>query len=246
MKRFVVLVIAVAAVLVLGASPAFAHASLEGTDPPSGTEFPAGKPPKRITITLNESVNIPANAIQVLDRDGKAVEIGKPGFGEDGRHVTATLPALPKGTYVASWRVVSDDAHPVQGAFTFGVGEAAGAVTAGAGVQSSRALGVGFGVVRFLAYLASLVLLGGLAFVLWSWRGAARRRDVHAVLWAATVLMFLTALAGIAFEAAYANGRSFADLFERTAIDDVLGTRFGAALRDRALLALVILSLIHI
>jgi copper transport protein len=243
-KRFAVLLAAVAAVLVLGATPAFAHASLQGTDPPSGTEFPANKPPRGITITLNESVNIPANAIQVLDRNGDAVKIGKAQFGEDGRHVVATLPDLPKGTYVVSWRVVSDDAHPVQGAFTFGVGEAAGAVTAGAGTQSSRALGVGFGVVRFLAYLSSLVLIGGIAFVLWSWRGAARRRDVRMVLWVATVVMFLTALAGIAFQGAYANGRSFGDLLERSAIDDVLGTRFGAALRDRALLALVIVPIL--
>jgi copper transport protein len=243
-KRLVVCALTVAAVLALAASPAFAHASLEGTQPASGTEFPAGKPPARVTITFNESVNLPANAIEVLAGDGRKVEIGKPQFGEDGRHVTATLPDLPKGTSVVSWRVVSDDAHPVQGAFTFGVGEAAGAVTAGAGVQNSHALGVGFGVVRFLAYLSSLILLGGIAFVLWSWRGAAGRRDVRTLLWVSVVLVFVTALAGIAFEAAYANGRSFADLFERNAIDDVLATRFGAALRDRALLALVIVPLL--
>src|SRR5262249_47258413 len=110
----------VAVVLVSAASPAFAHASLQGTTPTSGSEFPTAQPPKAITLTFNEPVTLPANAIQVLDRDGKAVEIAKLGFGADGRHVTATLPPLPKGTYVVSWRVVSDDSHPVQGAFTFG------------------------------------------------------------------------------------------------------------------------------
>jgi copper transport protein len=243
-KRLVVFLLTVAAVLVLGASPAFAHASLVGTEPASGTEFPAGRPPKAITITLNESVSIPANAIQVLDRDGETVKIGTPQFGDDGRHVTAALPELPKGTYVVSWRVVSDDSHPVQGAFTFGVGEAAGVVTGAVGTHSSRSLGVAFGVVRFLAYLSSLVLLGGIAFVLWSWRGAARRRDVRILLWAASALVILTALAGIAFQAAYANGKGFGGLFDGTAIGDVLATRFGAALRDRALLALVIVPLL--
>src|SRR5262249_49238413 len=73
----------------------------------------------------------------------------------------------------------------------------------------------------------------------WSWRGAAHRRDVRIALWVALVLVFLTALAGIAFQGAYANGTGFGGLFERSAIDDVLRTRFGEAWRGRAILATV-------
>jgi copper transport protein len=243
MKRLFVLVGFVAAVVAWTASPAWAHASLQGTEPASGTEFAISKPPKAVSITFNEPVTLPANAIQVLDHDGKAVNIGKPGFGADGRHVTATLPPLPKGTYVVSWRVVSDDSHPVQGAFTFGVGEAAGAVTAGAVTQTSRPVGVGFGIVRFVAYLSSLLLLGGIALARWSWRGAARRRDVRVLLWTALVVVSLTALAGIAFQGAYANGRGFGDILNGSAISDVLSTRFGAAWRDRALLAIALVPI---
>lgn len=240
MRRLLVLVALVAAVLAFGAAPAFAHASLEGTQPASGTEFPAGKPPKAVTITFNEPVTIPANAVQVLDKNGKAVEIAKPGFGADGRHVTVALPSLANGTYVVTWRVVSDDSHPVQGAFTFGVGEAAGTVAANAGTHNSRAVGVAFGAVRFFSYLASLVLLGGIALALWSWPGAARRRDVRVLLWIALTLVIVTALGGIAFQGAYANGTGFGSLFDRSAINDVLATRFGMAWRDRALLAIIL------
>ena len=41
--------------------------------------------------------------------------------------VAVALPDLDDGAYVVAWRVVSSDSHPISGAFTFRVGDAAGA-----------------------------------------------------------------------------------------------------------------------
>src|SRR4051794_120069 len=108
--------------LVLGAAPASAHATLDTTTPANGAELPAGQPPSAVSLKFSENVQIPDNAIRVVSAgSGAAVDIGTPEHGTGDSVVTVPLPKLDDGTYVVSWRVVSADSHVVSGALSFAV-----------------------------------------------------------------------------------------------------------------------------
>jgi len=112
-----------AALTLLSAAPATAHATLLGTDPADGASLEA--PPAQVTLTFNEPVRVADDGVRLLDASGDAlpataasvdrtVELGVP-------------PDLPDGAYVVDWRVISADGHPVSGALTFTVGTPADA-----------------------------------------------------------------------------------------------------------------------
>ena len=120
MRRVLATGALVAAIIVLVASPASAHAELTGSDPESGATLPAGQSPDSITLHFTERVELPQDAIRVLAGSGNAVQgVGAARHGGDDSVVTASLPRLADGTYVVDWRVVSTDSHPINGAYTF-------------------------------------------------------------------------------------------------------------------------------
>jgi len=226
------------------ATPAFAHATLQGSDPADGASFPAGSPPKAVALRFDESVAVTAESVQVFDGRARPVKIGRVGHGAHDNVVTASLPSLPDGTYVVTWRVVSDDSHPIQGAFSFGVGTTASTATNAQGLLARRssngAIGAVFGVVRALAFLALLVLVGGLAFVGWCWPQGRDRRDVSRLLLLALATVIVTSLLGIAVQAAYSSGGGVADMLDGSRLRDVMNTRFGPAWLVRAVLAVLL------
>ncbi|MGH9227287.1 MAG: FixH family protein [Acidimicrobiales bacterium] len=245
-----VLVAAVAtAGLALGPAPAGAHAELTSTEPASGEQLDVA--PEQVVLRFTESVDVADDAVEVLTAGGDRVDVADPGHpGGDGSSVAVDLPDLDDGTYVVSWRVLSSDSHPVSGAFTFGVGDAAADLSeadaqalvddAQAGAGSDRGVGVTYGVVRFAAFAGLVALIGGAVFVAALWpagAGDARARRILATAWwvalAATVL-------SIPLQAAYAAGGSLADAFDPSVIGDELGARTGRAWLVRlALLAVV-------
>ena len=113
------------------AAPAFAHAQLLGTSPASGAVV-ASAPPE-VVLTFGEAVQAPPSAIEVFSADGRQVQTGPVEHPSGrGNQVGVSLPSSLKGTYVVSWRVISADTHPVQGAFTFSVGAPSAGTGAGA------------------------------------------------------------------------------------------------------------------
>jgi len=145
--------------------------------------------------------------------------------------------------------VVSGDAHPIRGSFTFTVGdaEAAGAsVVAGVGSHGNRAVGITFGIVRGIAFGSVLFLVGAVTFVRFRWREAGQDRLLRALLAVACGLVFASALAGIGLQAAYANGRSLTGAFDTDLVGDVLDSRFGQAWLARAGLIVVIVFLARV
>jgi copper transport protein len=111
---------------VVSAGPAYAHATLLGTDPPDGSVLPTA--PNQITLTFNERVELRPGAVRLLDAAGNDLAAGSRAV--DTR-VVVTVPSAARadGSYIVNWRVISVDTHPVAGAFTFSVGApSAGAV----------------------------------------------------------------------------------------------------------------------
>ena len=103
------------------ASAAWAHATLVSSEPADGSVL--AEPPKMVQLHFNESV-APA-VIGVIDAAGKARDVAARAVGQS---VLIVLPDdLPQGTQIVSYRVVSQDGHPVAGSMVFSIGAVTGA-----------------------------------------------------------------------------------------------------------------------
>jgi copper transport protein len=253
----------VACLLLIAPAAAQAHALLERTTPERGADVK--RQPQQVAFYFDEPVESEFGSVRVFDSSGAEVQTGdvlRPGG--DGKGVAVALqPDLPDGTYTATYRVVSADSHPVSGGFVFSIGkpDRGGAPIAellddqsGPGTDSAP-----FVIDRWLGYLATAVLAGGLLFLIAVWRpalarssaaaadrepaaGAAEGRVRRSARIAAAVGL-LAALAALPLQASTAAGISFVNGFDADLISQVLDTRFGtlAAVRSVAWLALVLL-----
>lgn len=111
----VVLAAPLAGLAIVGAaSPAQAHAGLEGSDPAEGATLEAL--PDQVQLTFTEEIGEPAY-VAVRTPDGSTYEDGAAEV--SGRVVTQQLTdAAVDGKVTIAYRVVSTDGHPVTGEFT--------------------------------------------------------------------------------------------------------------------------------
>ncbi|MET7422548.1 copper resistance protein CopC [Dactylosporangium sp. NPDC005555] len=112
--------------MLLGLSqPAYAHAHLAGTDPAEGAVLQTA--PDRVRFTFDEAVRGVPGGVQVFDAQGELVEARPTVKGAE----LEVVPAEPlgNGTTVITWRVVSEDGHPISGALTFSVGAPTSVIT---------------------------------------------------------------------------------------------------------------------
>src|SRR5262249_10809091 len=117
MRRLLVAFVAVIVTVLALAGPASAHAALESTDPAGGSV--GLTPPSPLPLRLGEDVDIALGAIRLYDGTGHEIDVGAPHHpGGDGTQVQVSVPHIDDGAYVVSWKVVSADSHPVNGAFT--------------------------------------------------------------------------------------------------------------------------------
>ncbi|MCU1430661.1 MAG: copper resistance protein CopC [Actinomycetia bacterium] len=252
MKKLLVLAATTVAVLIATAAPAFAHAVLDGTIPaPSSTVRTS---PKSVELQFSEPVTFQSNGIRVFNTKGDAVSTGKPQHANGKSNTAAvSIPTLSDGTYVVTWRVISSDTHPVQGAFSFAVGNAQVSSTDSAIAQRllskqgghDTVVGVTFGVVRFLTFVSLALLIGIGAFLVALWPAGWGSTRVQRVLVGSWVVAFLTALAAIPLQAAYASGGGLAKATDSAALSDTIGTRAGHAWIARAILLLVAIPLLR-
>ena len=234
LTRLLALLALVGAIVAGTALPASAHATLLSTEPTAGGTYAAS--PSAITLRFSESVEVSLGGVKVFGaKDRKQVVTGKSEHPNgDGSFVTVDLPDLGDGTYVVTWRVISADSHPVEGAFTFQVGNRA-TVKNAQGIattlletsRGSRTVGVVYGIERAVLYAALALLVGGLAFVAFLWpAGRGNRRAAWLVLggWLGSLV---ATVAGIMLEGVYGAGYSLSKAFDPTVFGDVIDTRFG-------------------
>jgi copper transport protein len=203
--------------------------------------------PERVAMEFNEPVETAFGALRVYDAAAHRVDRGD--LIREGAETVAVEVDRPlaEGTYTVTWRVVSADSHPIQGAFVFHVG-APGANSAGIAAQvldagAPTSVTFAFATVRFLGFLFLLLAAGGvaiLALVLGSARPTVRRSLWTAVAVAAAVLALLAPLA-IVLQGASAGGFTFWEALDWSVISAVLDTRFGEVTALRILLAGVLL-----
>ncbi|SFL64990.1 copper resistance CopC/CopD family protein [Streptomyces pini] len=229
---------ALAALLLGGAAPAAAHATLTGSDPARGAVV--DRAPRQVTLTFSESVSMADDAIRVLAPDGGRVDTGRvqnlSGGGEI-RHGTGLRDGLPEGTYTVVWKAVSADSHPISGAFTFSVGAPSRTSAAVPGEEpGGGAVGVLHDIARYAAYTGFVLLVGGSAFVLGCLPAAARSRAVRRLVVAGWVTLTAGTVAALLLRVPYTGAGGPGDMLDTGALRTVLETRTGTALVSRLLL----------
>ena len=111
---------ALAAALVLPGA-AWGHAALLHTVPtPSQT---VNKAPQEVRLTYSEAIEPRFAIVSVTDAAAHQQTAGSPRrSATDADTLVVPLKKLGDGWYLVWWRVISEDGHPVRGAFTFAVG----------------------------------------------------------------------------------------------------------------------------
>jgi copper transport protein len=156
------------------ASGASAHASLVSAAPADGSVL--ASVPKMVQLQFNESVT-PA-VIHLIDAEGHARDTSVRAVGEA---ILITLPEhLPQGTQVLSYRVISQDGHPVGGSLLFSIG----AVTRAASVEPSHRHIIDglIWLTRIGVYLGLFAGIGGVFFGAWIGQGAGGSKLVLSAL----------------------------------------------------------------
>lgn len=116
---------ALAALLVVfaTAAPAAAHDELLSTSPKAGAVLDSA--PETVELTFSGDILDIGHEIHVTDSEGRDVTQGT--LGVTGKTVSQPLRDSGRGddTYTVTWRVVSQDGHPIEGKFQYGVGSGA-------------------------------------------------------------------------------------------------------------------------
>jgi len=101
--------------------PAAVHATLVSSEPAANSHLTTS--PSRIRLVYSEPVEGSLARVTVVPRSGQPIQLRA---GADPRNVNAVIAvvdSLTEGAYRVSWRVVSADGHPVDGTFTFAIGD---------------------------------------------------------------------------------------------------------------------------
>jgi copper transport protein len=166
-------------ILCLG-THAFAHASLVSTEPGDGSVL--ARTPKAVQLHFDETVT--PGAIRLIDAEGNARDDATVRAVDE--TIIITLPeSLPQGTQVISYRVTSQDGHPVAGSMVFSIG----AVTATAVATNAGPVNGLVWLARIGLYLGLFAGVGGVFFGCW----IAPARAGSSVIVAALIVGFFSA-----------------------------------------------------
>jgi len=227
-----------AAVLALGTGTASAHAGVVTTDPTDGSV--SARAPSQVSVTFTEPVSLSAGGFVVRDGRGQRVDDGA--ASARGNVVSTGLRAdLPDGTYVATYRVLSADGHPVSGSFLFGVGTAE-LDRSLAGSGGDGLWDVVGDVARGLLLLAALTAAGVAFFLRFVHDGGEDRWRLVPFVRIGTMVAFLAAIGAVIAQAALLTGRGAGAATDTDVLRQVLSGALGLSLA----VLLVGLAVVHL
>ena len=163
--RLALVIVALLTVLA-PAQLASAHAILLTSEPAPSAVL--DESPTEIALFFNEFVDTVFGKIRILDSTGNDVQTVKPVRDASNKSIVrAPISQLEPGTYVVIWRVASADSHPVQGSFTFQIGNTSTDVSAISNGQVLERHGLArlFDVIRWVTYLGVVLLIGGIGLL---------------------------------------------------------------------------------
>jgi len=103
------------------AAPTLVHATLVSSEPAANSRLSAS--PSRIRLVYSEPVEGDLARVTLVPRTGASIKLRAAGDPRDVNAVIAQVDSLVAGGYRVEWRVVSADGHPVDGTYTFAVGD---------------------------------------------------------------------------------------------------------------------------
>ena len=234
-RTLVLLLLAATGLLLAGAGPVSAHAALTGSDPRQGAVV--DKAPTQVSLTFSEKVALSNDSLRVLDPKGKRIDRGDPANVSGTTYAVKLHSGLPDGTYTVTYQVVSEDSHPVAGAYTFSIGAPSQTTvsvsdqTAGGGVVGAL---YGFG--RYVSYAGFIVMVGGAAFVLACWQRGSGVRVLQRLVVSGWLALTAATLGLLLLRGSYTSTGKVGDIFDLELLGQVLQTKTGAALVSRLLL----------
>ncbi len=161
--------------LIVGATPVFAHALLARSVPAANATL--DRAPAQVELFFTEALDPSFSTISVLDSNGLPVDNGDARLdASDPTHLTVSLRSLSDGVYTVVWKALSSaDGHVTTGSFPFAVGNVDAAALANA-AQANKRITLSFGevIAKWLSYLSAMALTGGTLFVLLVWQPAYR------------------------------------------------------------------------
>jgi copper transport protein len=165
LRRMLRLSLALGLVAIVWAPAAWAHARLVRTSPAAGAVV--AHAPTAVRVTFDDRVWAMGGNDVVRNSNRRSVLDGPARVTGNGKILVLPLRAkLPDGAYSVRWRILSDDGHPLGGAFAFRVGKGgappASVLTAPGGRPKAEDV-----VARWLLYAGLLVAAGAamLSFV---------------------------------------------------------------------------------
>ncbi|MFJ9750540.1 hypothetical protein DMH25_03675 [Streptomyces sp. WAC 01325] len=234
-RTLVLLLLAATGLLFAGAGPVSAHAAVTGSAPQQGAVV--DKAPTQVSLTFSEKVALSDDSLRVLDPKGKRVDRGDPANLTGTTYAVKLHGGLPDGTYTVTYQVVSEDSHPVAGAYTFSIG-APSQTTVSVSGQSAGGGVVGtlYGFGRYVSYAGFIVMVGGAAFVLACWQRGAGVRALQRLTVAGWLALTAATLGLLLLRGSYTGSGKVGDVFDLDLLGQVLQTKTGAALVSRLLL----------
>jgi putative copper export protein/methionine-rich copper-binding protein CopC len=252
------------------AAPAWAHASLESSDPaPDSTVTEL----THIDLHFSEGVEPQGSHVWIKDAAGY-LELAAPAhLGSDLASLSVPVPALGAGDYEIVWHSLATDGHAEQGSYRIHLASAASGATAAAPADpaadyppdTSLAVPVDeisglapppkgphghgpgeatTGLARGALDASLAVLMGGLAFLVVVWpRGLALFR-ARQVLWAAAGVAAIASVELTAFQHAGATGTSTLAALAPGQLVQAMDFRFGRVAAARLLLIAASLLLV--
>lgn len=223
-RRVVVALLLLPTLLLAWAGRADAHATLVSASPEDGATL--DEAPDEVVLTFTEDVSLEPDGLEVLDGEGNAVDDGDATHGDSGNIIRVAVPAdLPDGTYVASYRIVSADGHPISGATIFGIGvdpDAGATEGVGLGEGEERTFRVLGGAGRFVLYGGALVAMGLAVYLAFVVGEGPERRVLQRILAASAGLAAVAMVWIGAVQLALASGKGWSGITDGDAASSAI------------------------
>ncbi|WP_192253113.1 copper resistance CopC/CopD family protein [Mesorhizobium silamurunense] len=214
---------------------ALAHAALVATDPADGTVLV--RSPAHFSLTFSEPVS--PLVLTLVRPDGTRLALTS--FRLNYRTVEVDNPeTLKSGTHVLSWRVISEDGHPVGGSALFSVGAPSATPETGEAVDWSLRTAIWIG--KLLLYAGLFLGVGGAFSLAWL---AVHRRCGRRFVISALLCGLVAAPVSLGLQGLDALGAPLAGLAAPAVWRTALETSFGwMVLVALIALGLALLSLV--
>ena len=223
------------AVVVLWATPTFAHTVMLQTTPGAGEILTTS--PKAITLRYNEAVEADLGSVRVYDQKGNRVDTSSPAKPSADVVSVNIRSKLGDGSYLR--HVAGDLRRLASGAgqaYAFQVGTAANATSRGVEAlqtkllskeSSDHTVGTLFGIDRGVLFGGIALLLGGVAFCAIVWGPTSQTRRTARIVWAGSTPTFVATIGGILLQGPPAPRCRYATWLKVDVLRDVVDWRFG-------------------